>query len=211
MTDDLLPVDKGAARAILDAVDALQEEAVALLASLVGDGVLALDDEIGRWLDAGPNGNITLEQLATHTSGLPRLAPNQPTDEANPYRDFTAERAEEGLRTADRAPDAGHLYSNFGYQLLGLVLERASGQSYQDLLAERLLDGGEDPDPERVKSAAPPLGSVPPKGPGWRLPWDTFVGTKQASDTMPVFASGSTRTYHPVGFFPHDNRRAKPG
>ena len=75
----------------------------ALLASLVGDGVLALDDEIGRWLDAGPNGNITLEQLATHTSGLPRLAPNQPTDEANPYRDFTAECAEEGLRTATRA------------------------------------------------------------------------------------------------------------
>jgi serine-type D-Ala-D-Ala carboxypeptidase/endopeptidase len=111
----------------------------ALLASLVGDGVLALDDEIGRWLDAAPNGNITLEQLATHTSGLPRLAPNQPTDEANPYRDFTAERAEEGLRTATRTPDAGHLYSNFGYQLLGLVLERVSGQRFQDLLAERLL------------------------------------------------------------------------
>ena len=111
----------------------------ALLASLAGDGVLALDDGIGRWLDAGPNGNITLEQLATHTSGLPRLAPNQPADEANPYRDFTAERAGEGLRTATRTPDAGHLYSNFGYQLLGLVLERASGQRYQDLLAERLL------------------------------------------------------------------------
>lgn len=111
----------------------------ALLASLVGKGVLALDDEIGRWLDAGPNGNITLEQLATHTSGLPRLAPDQPAGEANPYRDFTAERAEEGLRTATRTPDAGHLYSNFGYQLLGLALERASGQRYQDLLAERLL------------------------------------------------------------------------
>jgi serine-type D-Ala-D-Ala carboxypeptidase/endopeptidase len=111
----------------------------ALLASLVGDGVLALDDEIGRWLDAGPQGDITLDQLATHTSGLPRLAPNQPTDEVNPYRDFTAERAEEGLRAAARTPDAGHLYSNFGYQLLGLVLERASGQRYQDLLARRLL------------------------------------------------------------------------
>jgi len=110
-----------------------------LLASLVGDGVLALEDEIRRWLDAGPHGNITLEQLATHTSGLPRLAPNQPTDEVNPYRDFTAERAEEGLRAAARTPHAGHLYSNFGYQLLGLVLERASGQRYQDLLAERLL------------------------------------------------------------------------
>jgi CubicO group peptidase (beta-lactamase class C family) len=110
-----------------------------LLASLVGDGVLGLDDEIGRWLDAGPQGDITVEQLATHTSGLPRLAPNQPTDEENPYRDFTAERAEEGLRAAERTPDAGHEYSNFGYQLLGLVLERASGQRYRDLLAERLL------------------------------------------------------------------------
>jgi serine-type D-Ala-D-Ala carboxypeptidase/endopeptidase len=111
----------------------------ALLASLIGDGVLALDDEIGRWLDAGPNGHITLEELATHTSGLPRLAPNQPTDGVNPYRDFTAECAEDGLRAAARMPDAGHLYSNFGYQLVGLVLERASGQRYQDLLAERLL------------------------------------------------------------------------
>jgi serine-type D-Ala-D-Ala carboxypeptidase/endopeptidase len=110
-----------------------------LLASLVGDGVVSLEDEIGRWLDAGPNAGITLEQLATHTSGLPRLAPNQPTGEANPYRDFTAQRAEEGLRAATRTPDAGHLYSNFGYQLLGLVLERASGHRYQDLLAERLL------------------------------------------------------------------------
>jgi len=34
----------------------------ALLASLVGDAVLALDDEIGRWLDGGPNASITLEQ-----------------------------------------------------------------------------------------------------------------------------------------------------
>jgi D-alanyl-D-alanine-carboxypeptidase/D-alanyl-D-alanine-endopeptidase len=111
----------------------------ALLASLVGDAAVALDDELGRWLDAGPNAGITLEQLATHTSGLPRLAPNQPTDETNPYRDFTARCAEEGLRAATRTPGAGHEYSNFGYQLLGLVLERASGRGYQDLLAERLL------------------------------------------------------------------------
>ena len=111
----------------------------ALLASLADDGVLALDDEIGRWLDAGPNGNITLEQLATHTSGLPRLAPNQPAGGANPYRDFTAKRAEKGLRIATRVPGGGSLYSNFGYQLLGLALERASGQRYQDLLAQRLL------------------------------------------------------------------------
>jgi D-alanyl-D-alanine-carboxypeptidase/D-alanyl-D-alanine-endopeptidase len=144
-------VDSGSSKPAFAATEGLAEDArfeigsitktmtAALLASLASDGALALDDELGRWLDAGPNGSITLEQLATHTSGLPRLAPNQPTDEVNPYRDFTAGLAEEGLRTAIRTPDAGHLYSNFGYQLLGLVLERASGQRYQDLLAQRLL------------------------------------------------------------------------
>lgn len=110
-----------------------------LLAALVLDGTVTLDDPIGGWLDAGPNGDITLGQLATHMSGLPRLAPNQPVDWANPFRDLTAERAENALRAAIRPPEAGHLYTNFGYQLLGIVLERASGHSYQDLLAERLF------------------------------------------------------------------------
>jgi CubicO group peptidase (beta-lactamase class C family) len=111
-----------------------------LLACLVGDGTVALGDAIGRWLDAGRNADITLEQLATHTSGLPRLAPNQPIFRPNPYRTFTAERAEKGLRATVRAPGSPRVYSNFGYQLLGLAIERASGRAYQDLLAERLLE-----------------------------------------------------------------------
>jgi hypothetical protein len=82
------------------------------------------------------------------------------------------------------------------------------GMSPRDLLADRLLANGEDPDPEQVKSAAPPIGSVQPTGPSWRLPWDTFVGTKECLDTMPVFSTGSTRTYHPVQYFPEDNRTA---
>jgi len=110
-----------------------------LLALLAGEGALALDDAIGRWLDAGRNAGITLSELATHTSGLPRLAPNQRAWGRNPYRNFTAERAEKGLRAVTSKPEQGRLYSNFGYQLLGLVLARAAGRPYQDLLAERLL------------------------------------------------------------------------
>jgi D-alanyl-D-alanine-carboxypeptidase/D-alanyl-D-alanine-endopeptidase len=67
----------------------------ALLALLAADGALSLDDEIGRWLSAGPNGGITVRQLATHTSGLPRLAPNMDrstVDPANPYAGFGFER-----------------------------------------------------------------------------------------------------------------------
>src|SRR6202789_108302 len=46
-----------------------------LLALLAAGGSLPLDDEVGRWLPVGANAGITLRQLATHTSGLPRLAP----------------------------------------------------------------------------------------------------------------------------------------
>src|SRR5215470_17377672 len=57
----------------------------AVLASLADDGIVRLDDEIGRWLDAGVNGDITLGQLATHTSGLPRLSPSHVRGAADPY------------------------------------------------------------------------------------------------------------------------------
>src|SRR5664280_293953 len=113
-----------------------------LLALLVGDGLVGLDDEIGQWLAAGPNEGITLVELATHTSGLPRLASSQvsgETDPTNPYAHLTADVAEADLRRAVRQPGQGFVYSNFGYQLLGLVLERVSGTSYQALLEERLL------------------------------------------------------------------------
>ena len=109
-----------------------------LLALLAADGTLNLDDEVGRWLRAGPNGAITLRQLATHTSGLPAVAPNfRPADPDNYWASFTAELAEEGLRQSALTP--GRRYSNFGYQLLGLVLERAAGQDYAALVAGRLL------------------------------------------------------------------------
>lgn len=132
-----------------------------LLASLAGDGVVELDGEIGRWLEAGPNASVTLRELATHTSGLPRLAPNHQAarDKANPYAHYTPGLAEEGLRQAPRTPDAGFAYSNFGYQMLGLALERATGSTYQELLSKRILV------PLSMTSSG-----VGPAGGGTRLP-----------------------------------------
>jgi hypothetical protein len=89
---------------------------------------------------------------------------------------------------------------------LGLDLNEI-GLSGRDLLGEKLLGHGDDPDPERVKAAAPPLGSAHDEE-RWRLPWDTFVGTKECFDTMPVFPSGNTRTYHPVQSFPSLTNKA---
>ena len=75
------------------------------------------------------------------------------------------------------------------------------GMSPRDLLADKLLANGE-PDPEQVKTAAPPQQSAFRRGRGFRFPWNMFLGTKECSDTMPVFFSGGTRTYNPMQRFP---------
>jgi hypothetical protein len=83
-----------------------------------------------------------------------------------------------------------------GSPYFGLALKEVA-LAPADLLAHRLLKDG-DPDPELVKSAAPPMASAE-KNP---RTWTTFVGTKEAYDVTPVYRSGSTRTYHPVQYAP---------
>jgi hypothetical protein len=94
---------------------------------------------------------------------------------------------------------------------LGLSPEEI-GRSLPDILADKLLAGGGDPDEIQVRDAAPLIGSpVAPNpnggrggnaaGGGGTNSWNTFVGTKECFDTAPVYASGNTRTYHPNQYF----------
>jgi len=92
-------------------------------------------------------------------------------------------------KSAEAAMAEGTPY--FGLSLKDVSLAPA------DLLADHLLQHG-DPDPEQVKSAAPPMASAE-KNP---RTWTTFVGTKEAYDVTPVYRSGSTRTYHPIQYAP---------
>lgn len=92
-----------------------------------------------------------------------------------------------------------------GEPYLGLALKDI-GVSSPDLLADRLLQHG-DPDPELVKSAAPPMASAE-KNP---RTWTTFVGTKEAYDVTPVYRSGNTRTYHPIQYSPQLREALKKG
>ena len=92
-----------------------------------------------------------------------------------------------------------------GSPYLGLALKDI-GLSSPDLLADRLLRDG-DPDPEKVKSAAPPMASAE-KNP---RTWTTFVGTKEAYDVTPVYRSGNTRTYHPIQYSPELREAFKQG
>lgn len=120
-----------------------------LLSDMVQRGQLALTDPIAKYLPADvkvpqQNGRqITLQDLATHTSGLPRLPTNfQPKDAANPYADYTVKQLYEFLSSYELTRDIGsqYEYSNVGGGLLGHVLTLRAGASYETLVRSRITE-----------------------------------------------------------------------
>ena len=93
-----------------------------------------------------------------------------------------------------------------GPQYLGLDLKEI-GMADADLLADKLLARG-DPEESEVRRAAPPMDSAQHTERGYRPRWNTIIGTRECSDTMPVYPGGNTRTYHPQQYF-HDITQAR--
>ena len=114
----------------------------ATLAALVEQGVVKLDDPISRYLPAtvvSPRKNnreITLVDLATQTSGLPRLPANlmAKADPLNPYVNYHAADLYRALATTQlqSQPGTTYLYSNFGFSLLGHLLALKTGKPYEE-------------------------------------------------------------------------------
>ena len=84
---------------------------------------------------------ITLLDLATYTSGLPRMPSNfAPKDTANPYIDYPPERLYDYLSNHKLAykPGQHYEYANLGFGLLGHILELRAGRSYEELVVSRI-------------------------------------------------------------------------
>jgi CubicO group peptidase (beta-lactamase class C family) len=120
-----------------------------LLAEKVLQGDMKLSDPIAKYLPNNvkvPSRNsreITLKDLATHSSGLPRMPDNfTPTNPLNPYFDYTVDLAYEFMSGHELARDIGSLfeYSNYGMGMLGHILELNSGKSYEELMVEKIAD-----------------------------------------------------------------------
>lgn len=117
-----------------------------LLADAVERGEVAMTDPVSRYLPASvkmpERGRaITLQDLATHTSGLPRLPNNMtPKDGANPYADYTVEQLYAFLSAYELTRDVGaqYEYSNLGGGLLGHVLTLRTGSTYEALVEARI-------------------------------------------------------------------------
>lgn len=116
-----------------------------LLATYVVDGSLRLDHQVGELLPelAGATvGQVTLEQLATHTSGLPRI-PRELwhralTRHPDPYADLDHDRLVASLSRARLRPRSRPAYSNFGAGLLGHAMATWAGREYDTLVQERI-------------------------------------------------------------------------
>jgi serine-type D-Ala-D-Ala carboxypeptidase/endopeptidase len=120
-----------------------------LLADMVRRGEVALTDPIAKYLPAEVKAperagqSITLENLSTHTSGLPRLPTNMTSkDRYNPYADYSVEQLYQFLSTYTLTRDIGSQfeYSNLGAGLLGHILARRAGMDYESLVRSQICD-----------------------------------------------------------------------
>ncbi|MGB3543344.1 serine hydrolase domain-containing protein, partial [Rubrivirga sp.] len=120
------------------------------LAEAVTRGDLDLEDPVAvllpktRRVGAHPDGPVRLVDLATHTSGLPRMAANAfaRADVMNPFSLYDAGLLYDFLEDARPATPPGqrYEYSNAGAGLLGFALARDAGRSYADVVRDRVLD-----------------------------------------------------------------------
>ena len=119
-----------------------------LLADMVKQGLVNLTDPIERYLPSSVkvpefNGQkITLEHLATHTSGLPEFPPNLLDNNGNIIESYNASQLYQALSNTKltRAPGSQFQYSSFGMGLLGQILSLKAGVSYNQLVKDRILN-----------------------------------------------------------------------
>jgi serine-type D-Ala-D-Ala carboxypeptidase/endopeptidase len=118
------------------------------LAQMVVQQKVKLDEPVGDLLAAGfvnkPNGpEITLLDLATQHSGLPRMPDNfESENPQNPYADYGPAQLSEFLkkRGVEKPAAPKFLYSNLGFGLLGYALSNRAGVSYGQLVRQEIIE-----------------------------------------------------------------------
>lgn len=108
---------------------------------LAQDGRLKLDDSIRHWLPTLPafTGQVTLSELLCHTGGLLDYEDLIPAGRSTQLDDADVLRMIAATTHGYFPPGSAYRYSNTGYVLLGLVVEKASRMPLQDFLAQRIF------------------------------------------------------------------------
>ncbi len=116
----------------------------AAIALLAHDGKLALDDDVREHLPEMPHRDppVTVRHLVHHTSGVPDMYRVMRDNGLTTWNQFTRDEALALLARQELDFPAGdkYQYSNGGYLLLSMVVQRASGQSLREYTTERIFE-----------------------------------------------------------------------
>ena len=107
------------------------------------DGKLKTSDPVCRFIEKCPDAwkPITLHHVLTHSSGIPNFTSFPDYTKTMMMASPPAETLKRFLdRPLDFEPGSKFSYSNSGYVLLGLIVEKASGLKYEDFLKARIFD-----------------------------------------------------------------------
>ena len=119
-----------------------------VLLQLSGENRLNLDDSIEKWLPGVIQGNgydgnqITIRQILNHTSGIADYMNSKDFDIMDTKKSYTAEEfVKMGISLPPEfAPGKGWSYSNTGYVLLGILIEKVTGNSYAEEVENRIIE-----------------------------------------------------------------------
>jgi N-acyl-D-amino-acid deacylase len=153
----------------------------------VEDGKLALSDPLIKFFPDGPSAwrDITVRHLLTHTSGIPDY-----NDGLLDYRrDYSEDELVAFAKTLplDFAPGSEWKYSNTGYILLGVIVRKASGQFYGDVLRERVFT----PLGMHTARVISEAEIVPHRAAGYRLVKGALQNQQWVAPTLNTTADGS--------------------
>jgi CubicO group peptidase (beta-lactamase class C family) len=112
-----------------------------MILQLVEEGKLKLTDTLGKFFPQVPNaGKITIAHILAHRSGIHDALLDEklrPASKTTPVtKDELVSIISRGV--PDFEPGTKHSYSNSGYALLGLIVEKVSGKSYAEALKEKI-------------------------------------------------------------------------
>ena len=105
------------------------------------DGKLSLDDPIRKWLPSLPSvlDAVTIQHLLTHTSGIIDYEDVIPKGTTKQVHDADVLHLLESQDSTYFKPGSKYQYSNSGYSLLSLIVEKASGKTFATFLRDRIF------------------------------------------------------------------------
>jgi CubicO group peptidase (beta-lactamase class C family) len=152
-------------------------------------GKLKIEDSVGKFIDDAPKAwdGVTIHHLLTHTGGVPSY-----TDDPAYRRKMMMPETVKSMisrfrdKPLDFRPGEKFHYSNSGYFLLGAVIEKVSGKSYEAFLKETIFD------PLGMKDTGydHPATVIPGRASGYTLQRDGLVNAEYLDMSQP-YAAGS--------------------